>query len=880
MSTAIDDISETIQAARLGDAAAFARIVRQYQALVSGVLFSVTGDFHKSEDFAQETFLIAWKKLDELRDNENIAAWLCTIARNLVNRSHRKQTIATDQLVEENPSTAASPEQELLRKEQSELIWSAIGNLDEKYRETLVLYYRSGQSVHEIASVQNLTEETVRQRLLRARQSLKSQLEQMIGDILTESAPGDVFTFGVMAVITGGMLVSTTETVLAATTGTTTAATVGTTAGTGTAAGGKAAGIATFWAVLGPLAYVSWFLAMFIGMFWAVVRNAPTLRARRYRVYSIFWCIQYYALFTIVFGGVGGGITWLVLTLFFPAGLKITVPYFLVYFPLVMLIFLPIQAMYYKKFRGIIENDLGLPGPYIESFSYRQVERRFFLSIITNTLILETIVLIFVIAGTSDGSISDMKAILILAGTTFFGAIIGVIYYVLGRYFLEICRTKANFLAAPPLMDDPFEAALWKTAKRPDTVDHPKQAGKMYGFVLLTWIGSIAVGIWYMSHYSWDKHPVTLGICVALFFCVFAVQRYLFKKVKNRKLVIISSIISMVTIASLIVVLEIIEFGHFSLKDLWSVNKFDGPFNSFIIRTMNRSVFVMTLLLIPVNIIHWFKTNRDEKCEKKTGRDMLVRDAIANYRPEESTVDETPIPEALPFPKRWIYGFGIYGVMIILMFCLASLIPNPYAHRKMLERNNNYSALIKLYPDNAEYYWRRGALEAVPEKAIEDLNRAIQLKPDLVQAYMSRAIVYNNMAGQNPEERQNRFMFAIDDCNTVIRQEPKCAEAWELRAMTYGNLKDPDAAIADYTRAIHLIETAQNSGSRRYFSPCYIGRASQYEAKEEYQKAIDDYKIAAQLEKENGSEASDEYFQARCQRLYEKLSEHEKAKEK
>ena len=66
MSTATLDIPAILEQARSGDTGAFAQIVRQYQSLVSGVLYNATGDFHKSEDIAQETFLIAWQKLGEL----------------------------------------------------------------------------------------------------------------------------------------------------------------------------------------------------------------------------------------------------------------------------------------------------------------------------------------------------------------------------------------------------------------------------------------------------------------------------------------------------------------------------------------------------------------------------------------------------------------------------------------------------------------------------------------------------------------------------------------------------------------------------------------------------------------------------------------------
>ena len=57
-------------------------------------------------------------------------------------------------------------------------LWESLRALDEKYRIIVVLHYRDGYSVREIASILRVPESTVKTRLFRARQQLKSLLER------------------------------------------------------------------------------------------------------------------------------------------------------------------------------------------------------------------------------------------------------------------------------------------------------------------------------------------------------------------------------------------------------------------------------------------------------------------------------------------------------------------------------------------------------------------------------------------------------------------------------------------------------------------------------------------------------------------------------
>src|SRR5438105_13854307 len=86
---AMTDI-ELVAASRRGEHDAFGRLVARYQDVVWAVSYSSTGDRALGEDVAQETFIAAWRQLDQLRDAGGVRPWLCAIARNLARKARRR----------------------------------------------------------------------------------------------------------------------------------------------------------------------------------------------------------------------------------------------------------------------------------------------------------------------------------------------------------------------------------------------------------------------------------------------------------------------------------------------------------------------------------------------------------------------------------------------------------------------------------------------------------------------------------------------------------------------------------------------------------------------------------------------------------------------
>src|SRR3954469_24490208 len=75
------DTAELVARARCGDHEAFAALYDRHARLVRAICFDSTAHLTSAEDLAQEVFLRAYQKLDQLRDGARFVAWLCKIAR-------------------------------------------------------------------------------------------------------------------------------------------------------------------------------------------------------------------------------------------------------------------------------------------------------------------------------------------------------------------------------------------------------------------------------------------------------------------------------------------------------------------------------------------------------------------------------------------------------------------------------------------------------------------------------------------------------------------------------------------------------------------------------------------------------------------------------
>ena len=199
--------SELVKLCIGGDHQACRSLIERYQYLICAVTYAGCGDVHQSEDLAQETFLQAWKNMRDLKEPNRLKTWLCGIARNLTRNAHRKQSrgsCVVGELDEQVPDTLSpTPPEIIISQEEQALLWQNLARLPEEYREPMVLYYRHEESVAFVASALEISEEAVRQRLVRGRAMLAERIESLIDRGLRTSGPTKAFTIAAIAAIPG-----------------------------------------------------------------------------------------------------------------------------------------------------------------------------------------------------------------------------------------------------------------------------------------------------------------------------------------------------------------------------------------------------------------------------------------------------------------------------------------------------------------------------------------------------------------------------------------------------------------------------------------------------------------------------------------------------
>ncbi len=169
---------ELVTASLQGDPGAFGILVKRYMRPAYLVALSVTGNSEDAEDVAQESFLVALRRLEDCRERERFGGWFLTIVRNRSKNLLRRERLRLgERLSPEMVAGSGGPDEDLKRLEQREQLERGMEGLSDVRREVLLLHDLEGWKHREIAERLGIPDGTVRSHLHFARKHLRERLE-------------------------------------------------------------------------------------------------------------------------------------------------------------------------------------------------------------------------------------------------------------------------------------------------------------------------------------------------------------------------------------------------------------------------------------------------------------------------------------------------------------------------------------------------------------------------------------------------------------------------------------------------------------------------------------------------------------------------------
>ena len=142
----------------------------------------LTKDAQISEDIVQETFLRAWKAMDQLKDPKAVKSWLFTIYRRENARRFEKIRPDTSPIDDVNVDQFAQIEDNFAKVEVIALRKS-LKELPAEYLDPLLLQVLGGYTCEEIGEILDIKSGAVMTRVFRARKKLRAILEDDGSDI-------------------------------------------------------------------------------------------------------------------------------------------------------------------------------------------------------------------------------------------------------------------------------------------------------------------------------------------------------------------------------------------------------------------------------------------------------------------------------------------------------------------------------------------------------------------------------------------------------------------------------------------------------------------------------------------------------------------------
>lgn len=168
------EINNLVKSAKHGSAEAFGELYELYAKDMYRFAYYYLGSTSLAEDAVSECVLQAFRTIGTLRKNDAFKSWLFKILRNCCNKALREK-MSSAQNVEYSSLVSLAAEE----KDENEIISlrCALSQLSDEEREIVILYYSAGYSSKEIGEIMGLKDSTVRSKIMRSGEKMRTYLQ-------------------------------------------------------------------------------------------------------------------------------------------------------------------------------------------------------------------------------------------------------------------------------------------------------------------------------------------------------------------------------------------------------------------------------------------------------------------------------------------------------------------------------------------------------------------------------------------------------------------------------------------------------------------------------------------------------------------------------
>ncbi|MDQ6420004.1 sigma-70 family RNA polymerase sigma factor [Paenibacillus sp. LHD-117] len=159
-------------------------LMREYGEDVWRFAYFLTRRRDAADDIAQETFIVAYRRLYAFRGESSVKSWLLGIARNkslhYLRSAFFRKVVLTDAVAikKDAAGAAESAEDIVFGQIAASGVWETVMTLQRKHREVVLMAYHYEMTMTEIASALGVSEGTVKSRLSRAKRKMSELLDE------------------------------------------------------------------------------------------------------------------------------------------------------------------------------------------------------------------------------------------------------------------------------------------------------------------------------------------------------------------------------------------------------------------------------------------------------------------------------------------------------------------------------------------------------------------------------------------------------------------------------------------------------------------------------------------------------------------------------